>query len=101
MHLQNQALTIRRGDMRQLLYRVGLWLGERCQDYDGNPQHGTPARMPADRKQLLYRIDVKESLVKETFQHSTQQEELTHELTVLIIERLKQKAEIRRHYSSQ
>ena len=50
--------------------------------------------------QLLYRIDVKESLVKEVFQHSEQPDHIIHELTLLIIERLKQKAEIRRNYSS-
>ena len=51
--------------------------------------------------QLLYRIDVKENLVKEVFSRSEQTEEITHQLTLLIIERLKQKAEIRRHYSSE
>ncbi|MDB5273077.1 MAG: hypothetical protein JWO58_1444 [Chitinophagaceae bacterium] len=51
--------------------------------------------------QLLYRIDVKESLVKEIFQDSTQQDDLIHKLTLLVIARLKQKAEIRRNYSSQ
>ena len=49
--------------------------------------------------QLLYRIDVKESLVKEIFQDSTQQDDLIHQLTLLVIARLKQKAEIRRNYS--
>lgn len=50
--------------------------------------------------QLLYRIDVKEALVKDAFQQSDLSEDVAHRLTVLILERLKQKAEIRRRYSS-
>jgi len=50
--------------------------------------------------QLLYRIDVKESLVQNVFQHATEPAALADELTGLIIARLKQKAEIRRRYSS-
>ncbi|MDB5255670.1 MAG: hypothetical protein JWM14_365 [Chitinophagaceae bacterium] len=51
--------------------------------------------------QLLYRIDVKENLVKDAFQQSEQSNDVAGRLTDLIIIRLKQKAEIRRHYSSQ
>ena len=51
--------------------------------------------------QLLYRIDVKENLVKEIFNRSEQSEDIVHQLTLLIIERLKQKAEIRRRYTSE
>ena len=51
--------------------------------------------------QLLYRIDVKENLVKDAFQEASQSNDIAGRLTDLIIIRLKQKAEIRRHYSSQ
>ncbi|MDF2457241.1 MAG: hypothetical protein K0R51_3234 [Cytophagaceae bacterium] len=50
--------------------------------------------------QLLYRIDVKESLVKEVFQQAEEPDEIANRLTALIIARLKQKIEIRRRYSS-
>jgi hypothetical protein len=50
--------------------------------------------------QLLYRIDVKETLVKEAFQQSDLSDDVAHRLTELIVARLKQKAEIRRRYSS-
>jgi hypothetical protein len=50
--------------------------------------------------QLLYRIDVKEALVKEAFQQSDASDDIAHRLTELIVARLKQKAEIRRRYSS-
>lgn len=51
--------------------------------------------------QLLYRIDVKETLVKEVFQHSDVSDDIAHRLTELIVVRLKQKADMRRRYSSQ
>jgi len=51
--------------------------------------------------QLLYRIDVKENLVKEAFQQSELSDDLAHRLTELILVRLKQKAEMRRRYSSE
>ncbi len=50
--------------------------------------------------QLLYRIDVKESLVKEVFQQAEEPDEIADRLTALIIARIKQKIEIRRRYSS-
>lgn len=50
--------------------------------------------------QLLYRIDVKESLVKDVFQQAEEPHEIADRLTLLIIERIKQKIEIRRRYSS-
>lgn len=50
--------------------------------------------------QLLYRIDVKESLVKEVFQQAEEPHEIAARLTALIIARIKQKIEIRRRYSS-
>ncbi len=51
--------------------------------------------------QLLYRVDVKEVLVKEAFQQSDLSDDIAHRLTELIVARLKQKAEMRRRYSSQ
>lgn len=51
--------------------------------------------------QLLYRIDVKENLVKDAFQQAEQSHDVAARLTDLIIIRLQQKAEIRRRYSSQ
>lgn len=49
--------------------------------------------------QLLYRIDIKENLVKDAFEQSGQSNDVAARLTDLIIIRLKQKAEIRRFYS--
>ena len=51
--------------------------------------------------QLLYRIDIKENLVKDAFEQAGQSNEVAARLTDLIIIRLQQKAEIRRRYSSQ
>jgi len=51
--------------------------------------------------QLLYRIDVKENLVKDAFEQAGQSNDVAARLTDLIIIRLQQKAEIRRRYSSQ
>jgi hypothetical protein len=51
--------------------------------------------------QLLYRIDVKENLVKDAFQQAEQSNDVAARLTDLIVIRLKQKAEIRSRYSSQ
>jgi len=51
--------------------------------------------------QLLYRIDIKENLVKDAFEQAGQSNDVAARLTDLIIIRLQQKAEIRRRYSSQ
>ena len=66
--------------------------------------HGVSELLSRDMQQLfqlLYRIDVKENLVKDAFQQAEQSNDVADRLTNLIIIRLKQKAEIRRHYSSQ
>ncbi|MBC7485330.1 MAG: hypothetical protein H7282_01060 [Cytophagaceae bacterium] len=49
--------------------------------------------------QLLYRIDIKENLVKDAFEQAGQSNDVAARLTDLIIIRLQQKAEIRRRYS--
>ncbi len=50
--------------------------------------------------QLLYRIDIAESSVKNIFLSHEGKEHISKELTLLILERLKQKIELRQKYSS-
>jgi hypothetical protein len=49
---------------------------------------------------ILYRIDISEHRVKDIFQHHNEQEAIAEQLTLLIIERLKQKIALRKKYSS-
>jgi hypothetical protein len=49
---------------------------------------------------ILYRIDISEHRVKDTFQHHNEHEAIAKQLTLLIIERLKQKIALRKKYSS-
>lgn len=51
--------------------------------------------------QILYRIDVNEVQVQSIFQNADQTHSLSDQLSTLIIERLKKRAEIRLKYSSQ
>lgn len=50
--------------------------------------------------QILYKIDISEHKVKSVFQNSSEQKNISIQLTALIIERLKQKIVLRKKYSS-
>jgi len=50
--------------------------------------------------QLLYRIDISEQAVKKVFLDNADKTLISEQLTYLIIERIKQKIELRKKYSS-